>query len=88
MNGVAGLLMAKEKVPSGGSERNKHEHGGPAIPAAHFLQNGGQSFVGDGVALDGAIRQEVEISALVRGHLEDDKGEAQFKDDLQGNQTI
>src|SRR5260370_5196326 len=72
-----------EEVWSQREKRNGQDDGGDEIPAQRLLEDGGEPRVCDGVAFDASIAMQREMSAFVRGHLQDHEGEAQLKDDLQ-----
>src|SRR6266404_3245441 len=74
-----GAGVPGEKVSSHGQKRHAQDDGGDQIPAQRFLKDGGEPRVRDGIAFDASIAMKREMSAFVRGHLQDHEGEAQLK---------
>src|SRR5260370_42433269 len=64
-------------------ERDAQEDGWRQMPAERFLKNGSQPRVGGRVSFDASVGMKRQMSALVRGHLENHKREAQFEDDVE-----
>ncbi len=87
-DGVGGVGVAAKEEEAGGEEDDGHEQSGGGVPANCLLEDGGEPVVGEGGTGNRAVRVDVEVCGLVAGGLEDDGGEAELKDDLEGDERV